>query len=53
MFSLKHLGFTAALLLIAVKGQGDDTYDDTYDRDAEYKDPDADSDIYIVSLDDT
>lgn len=27
MFGLKHLGFTAALLLIAVKGQ-DDTYDD-------------------------
>ncbi len=27
MFGLKHLSFTAALLLIAVKGQDDDTYD--------------------------
>ena len=49
MFGLKHLSFTAALLLIAVKGQGDDTYD----RDAEYNDLDADSDRIIVSQDDT
>ena len=49
MLGLKHLSFTAALLLIAVKGLGDDTYD----RDAEYNDLDADSDRIIVSLDDT
>ena len=38
MFGLKHLSFTAALLLIAVKGQDDDTYEYFYDLDADYFD---------------
>lgn len=49
MFGLKHLGFTAALLLIAVKGQDDDTYD----REPEYNDLDAEDLSYFYSLDDT
>ena len=42
MLSLKHLSFTAALLLIAVKGQDGDNYD-----------VDAEDLSYIVSQDDT
>ena len=49
MFGLKHLGFTAALLLIAVKGQDDDTYD----LEPEYNDLDAEDLSYFDSLDDT
>ena len=49
MFGLKHLSFTAALLLIAVKGQDGDNYD----LEPEYNDVDAEDLSYIVSQDDT
>ena len=49
MLGLKHLSFTAALLLIAVKGQDGDNYD----IEPEYNDVDAEDLSYIVSQDDT
>ena len=49
MLGLKHLGFTAALLLIAVKGQDGDNYD----LEPEYNDVAAEDLSYIVSQDDT
>ena len=51
MFGLKHLSFTAALLLMAVKGQEGDNYD--LELEPEYNDVDAEDLSYIVSQDDT